>query len=108
IPVDQLVEPLFLQRYPEPQNLWIAKSLCIVRTQAASKSLSIAADSFLSPGQSEEMRCFFEQLFLHYKEQRNTGPVVRASNWVSAKFENNTSLPEWFSKLKAKLSDEWD
>src|SRR5690606_5039111 len=101
----QLLEPLLLKKYSDKKWLWVSDDLCIILSPLSAESIDTARTLVLSPTQSQEMEQFYNRLVSYDTEQKKKGPVVRANQWVQNKFENNTSLPEWFSKLKTKLSD---
>lgn len=107
IPLDQWMEPLLLKEIPVAQNMWISSNLAIVRAKGISGE-SKKDISYFTAQQSGELERFIGDLFSHYEQSNKIGPVVRASNWVTAKFENNTSLPEWLTKVKTKLFSRWD
>lgn len=104
IPLKQWMEPLIIDQHQNDTLLWISPNLAVVCFRGPFKPLIHPDSSRLSAAQAEEMEIYLEHLLNIYAEQKKIGPVVRANHWVQKKFENNTSLPEWFSKLKTKLS----
>ena len=103
--INQLIEPLLLKNTEEKIPLWVSNDLCIIRSRISIKSLDASRAPFLSVEQSKEMEEFYRLLLNKHAEHKKMGPVVRANQWIQNKFENNTSLPDWFSKLKTKLSE---
>ena len=105
IPPNQWIEPFLLEHHQEDGILRLSPDLYIIRKPTTAESLSKPDSTLLSPTQGEEIEAFYGNLLKLHAEQKEIGPVVRANQWVQKKFENNTSLPEWFSKLKTKLFD---
>ena len=103
--IKQFIEPLLLKNIAEEVPLWISDDLCLIRSPISIESLDASRASFLSPLQSKEMEAFYRLLLTQHAEHKKMGPVVRANQWMQNKIENNTSLPDWFSKLKTKLSE---
>src|SRR5690606_7025843 len=101
------MEPLLLKEIPAAQHMWISSNLAIVRAKRISGE-SKKDISYCTAQQSGETERYIGDHLSHNEQSNKIGPVVRASNWVTAKFENNTSLPEWLTKVKTKLLSRWD
>lgn len=105
VPLDQWMEPALIEQHKDDKLLWISSDLGVIRSPVPFDHLNRPDSTWLSPIQREEMEAFYGKLLQMHAEQKEIGPVVRANQWVQKKFANNTSLPEWFSKLKSKLSE---
>jgi hypothetical protein len=105
LPVSQFIDPLLLEKHKGDDILWLSPDLSVILGAVPVKSLTHAKTPFLTATQSGEMEEFYRFLINSHQESKKIGPVVRANQWIQDKFENNTSLSEWFSKMKTKFSD---
>lgn len=104
IPLDQWMEPLLLERHRKDTLLWLSPGLAIVGFPGNFKPLAHPDSIRLSAMQAQEIEIFLANLLGMHARQKKAGPAVRANQWVKKKFEDNTSLSEWFSEMKTKLS----
>ena len=105
IPLDQFMEPILIAQHGDADSIWISPDLSIIRQATPTRPASQPVNTLLSTIQQVEMEEFYWKLVNTYADHKKIGPVFRANQWMQKKFEDNTGLSAWLSKLKTRLSE---
>lgn len=101
-PLNRLMNKRLLENLNNRDVVWVTKDLCFIRDTVDVRDLDIP-NVELTPTQSREMAAYYHLMLEAIEHRKTAGPVVRASEWVQKKFENNKSVKKWLSELNRKI-----